>query len=62
MFDMCMNVGNLVAQWRGCCAASRKIAGLIPAGVIGIFLMELLYLALPFICKNMLMMSGALKV
>jgi hypothetical protein len=38
------------------------IAGLIPAGVVGIFLMGILYLALPSICKNMLMMSNALKV
>ena len=26
-----------VAQWLMCCATSRKVAGSIPAGVIGIF-------------------------
>jgi len=26
-----------VAQWLGCYATNRKVAGLIPAGVIGIF-------------------------
>jgi len=26
-----------VAQWLRCCATNRKVAGLIPAGVIGIF-------------------------
>jgi len=29
--------GTAVAQWLRCCATSRKVAGLIPAGVIGIF-------------------------
>ena len=26
-----------VAQWLGCCATNRKVAGSIPDGVIGIF-------------------------
>ena len=26
-----------VAQWLRCCATNRKVAGSIPAGVIGIF-------------------------
>ena len=26
-----------VAQWLRCCATKRKVAGSIPAGVIGIF-------------------------
>ena len=30
-------VGTTVAQWLRCCATNRKVAGLIPAGVIGIF-------------------------
>ena len=30
-------MGNAVAQWLRCCAANRKVAGSIPAGVIGIF-------------------------
>jgi len=29
--------GIAVAQWLRCCAANRKVAGSIPAGVIGIF-------------------------
>ena len=29
--------GNAVAQWLRCCATSRKVAGSIPDGVIGIF-------------------------
>jgi len=29
--------GTAVAQWLRCCATNRKIAGSIPAGVIGIF-------------------------
>ena len=29
--------GTAVAQWLRCCARSRKVAGSIPAGVIGIF-------------------------
>jgi len=28
---------TLVAQWLRCCATNRKVAGSIPAGVIGIF-------------------------
>ena len=31
------NRGTAVAQWLRCCATNRKIAGSIPAGVIGIF-------------------------
>jgi len=30
-------VGTAVAQWLMWCAANRKVAGSIPAGVIGIF-------------------------
>ena len=29
--------GTAVAQWLSCCATNRKVAGSIPAGVIGIF-------------------------
>ena len=29
--------GTAVAQWLRCCATDRKVAGSIPAGVIGIF-------------------------
>ena len=29
--------GPEVAHWLRCCATNRKVAGLIPAGVIGIF-------------------------
>ena len=32
-----INKGTAVAQWLRCCATSRKVAGWIPAGVIGIF-------------------------
>jgi len=28
--------GHAVAQWLGCCATNRKVAGSIPDGVIGI--------------------------
>ena len=28
--------GTMVAQWLRCCATNRKVAGSIPAGVIGI--------------------------
>jgi len=31
------DVGTAVAQWLRCCATSRKVAGSIPDGVIGIF-------------------------
>ena len=31
------NEGTAVAQWLRCCATNRKVAGSIPAGVIGIF-------------------------
>ena len=30
--------GTVVAQWLGCCATNRKVAGLIPAGVSGFFI------------------------
>ena len=30
-------MGTAVAQWLRCCATNRKVAGLIPVGVIGIF-------------------------
>ena len=30
-------MGTTVAQWLRCCATSRKVAGSIPAGDIGIF-------------------------
>ena len=30
--------GTAVAQWLRCCATNRKVAGSIPAGVIGIFI------------------------
>jgi len=30
-------VGTVVAQWLRCCVTNRKVAGSIPAGVIGIF-------------------------
>jgi len=33
----CICVGTTVAQWLRCCATNQKVAGLIPAGVIGIF-------------------------
>ena len=29
--------GTAVVQWLRCCATKRKVAGSIPAGVIGIF-------------------------
>ena len=31
-----ITVGTAVAQWLSCCATNRKVAGSIPAGVIGI--------------------------
>ena len=31
------NQGTAIAQWLRCCATNRKVAGSIPAGVIGIF-------------------------
>ena len=30
-------MGTAVAQWLTCCATNRKVAGSIPAGVIGFF-------------------------
>ena len=32
-----MHMGTAIAQWLRCCATNGKIAGSIPAGVIGIF-------------------------
>ena len=32
-----LDLGTAVAQWLGCCVTNRKVAGSIPAGVIGIF-------------------------
>ena len=31
------NKGTVVAKWLRCCATNLKVAGLIPAGAIGIF-------------------------
>jgi len=31
-------MGTAVAQWLRCCATNRKVAGSIPAGVIGFFI------------------------
>jgi len=31
-----VTLGTAVAQWLRCCATNRKVAGSIPAGVIGI--------------------------
>ena len=31
-------LGTALAQWLRCCAANQKVAGSIPAGVIGIFI------------------------
>jgi len=36
-FYVLLTVGTVVAQWLRCCATSRKVAGSIPDGVIGIF-------------------------
>jgi len=33
-----MYVGTMVAQWLRCCATNQKVAGSIPAGVIGFFI------------------------
>jgi len=32
-----LSVGTAVAQWLRCCATNRRVAGSIPASVIGIF-------------------------
>ena len=32
------NLGTVVAQWLRCCATNRKVAGSIPASVIGFFI------------------------
>ena len=34
----CTIRGTAVAQWLRCCATNRKVAGSIPAGVIGFFI------------------------
>ena len=31
-------MGTAVAQWLRCCATNRKVAGSIPAGVVGFFI------------------------
>jgi len=41
-----MTVGTAVAQWLRCCAINRKVAGSIPAGVIGLFIDIILPIAL----------------
>jgi len=33
-----VSLGTVVAQWLRCCATNRKVAGSIPAGVIGFFI------------------------
>ena len=39
VFSLCHHaqLGTAVAQWLRCCATNLKVAGSIPAGVIGIF-------------------------
>jgi len=37
LFDGILQLGTAVAQWLRCYAINRKVAGSIPAGVIGIF-------------------------
>ena len=37
MFKIKAVEGTAVAQWLRCCATNQKVAGSIPAGVIGIF-------------------------
>ena len=37
MYIIEVDRGTAVAQWLRCCATKRKVAGSIPAGVIGIF-------------------------
>ena len=37
LLNLKKKVGAEVAQWLRCCATNRKVAGSIPAGVIGIF-------------------------
>jgi len=36
-FQVRLILGTAVAQWLRCCTTNRKVAGSIPAGVIGIF-------------------------
>jgi len=38
LIDLYGKVGTAVAQWLRCCATNRKVAGSIPAGVIGFFI------------------------
>jgi len=35
-----ISLGTAIAQWLRCCATNRKVAGSIPAGVIG-FLVDI---------------------
>ena len=35
-----VHLGTAVAQWLRCCATNRKVAGSIPAGVIGILVCQ----------------------
>jgi len=37
IFPYKLKAGTAVAQWLACCSTNRKVAGSIPAGVIGIF-------------------------
>jgi len=37
IFNYTFRPGTAVAQWLRFCATNRKVAGAIPAGVIGIF-------------------------
>ena len=37
-FQYCTSEGTAVTHWLSCCATNRKVAGSIPAGVIGIFI------------------------
>jgi len=36
--EVCYLRETAVAQWLRCCATNRKVAGSIPAGVIGFFI------------------------
>jgi len=36
-YNIKMKWGTAVAQWLRCCATNRKVAGLIPDGITGIF-------------------------
>jgi len=37
IFDIQEDTGTAVVQWLRYCATNRKVAGSIPAGVIGVF-------------------------